>query len=334
LNPLGVLLKELIGRPRPAALLLNAAAGALGVVLFRELLIRLGVGRGRSTLWSMVFGLSASQLFFGVFPETYSFSGASLLLLFVVFATPRPAWARCLAAALVSLGMATTNLVAGVVLAYLRPPGTAGRHRALPRAVAFGGAVVVIVAALSLVQKRIFPGSTLFFLPSSYAEEASYMSWPQDGAALLRRAGDLTRSFLVANLAAPELRVERPAGVPPVTRFGSWRPAGWLHAAVWVALLLAGWSALRRRELPGRAIVQALLLWIAFNVGLHSLYGETLFLYSCHWTFAVLAVAAAAVEAGCPARARPAVPVLVGAMAGLQAWTNGSFLVELYRLYR
>jgi hypothetical protein len=45
-------------------------------------------------------------------------------------------------------------------------------------------------------------------------------------------------------------------------------------------------------------------------------------------------VAAVGVEAGCPARARPAVPALLAAMAGLQAWANGSFLVELFALYR
>jgi len=35
-----------------------------------ELLVRLGGRRGLATLWSLVFGLSASQLFFGVFPES------------------------------------------------------------------------------------------------------------------------------------------------------------------------------------------------------------------------------------------------------------------------
>jgi hypothetical protein len=334
LNPLGLLLKAVIGRPRPAALLLNVVVAALAVVLFRELLIRLGVRRHRSTLWSAVFGLSASQIFFGVFPESYSFSGASLLLVFVAFAAPRPAWARCLAAALVSFGVTTTNLVAGVLLAWVRSPNGMSRARALARALGFACVVVVMAAALSLVQKWIAPTTALFFLPSSFSEETSYVVRPRDAASALRRARDLAETLLFSSLAAPELRVAWRDEEPPVTRFGAWRLAGWLHAACWVALLLAGWTAFWRRQSQSGALVRALLLWIAFNVGLHSLYGETFFLYSCHWTFAVLAVAAVGVEEGCPSWARPAVPSLVAAMAGLQAWANASFLVELYRLYR
>jgi hypothetical protein len=118
-----------------------------------------------------------------------------------------------------------------------------------------------------------------------------------------------------------------------MVRFGAWRLASWPHAALWVALLLAGVWGLLRRGRPN-PLVRALLLWIAFNLGLHFLYGEALFLYSCHWTFAVLAVTAVGVEAGCPVRARPAVPALLTVMAGLQAWANGSLLVELHGLYR
>jgi hypothetical protein len=334
LNPLGLLLKAVVGRPRPAALLLNAAAGAFGVVLFRELLVRLGVRRDRSTLWSVIFGLSASQLFFGVFPESYSFSGASLLLLFVAFAAPRPSWARCLVAALVSFGVTTTNLVAGVLLAWVRPTDLMSRARALARALGFGCVVVLTAAALSLVQKRIAPTTALFFLPSSFREETSYVVRTLDAGSALRRAADLADAVLFTNLAAPELRVTWPQDTPPTTRFGARRPACWLHAACWVALLLAGGTTFRRLEPPGGALVRALLLWIAFNVGLHFLYGETFFLYSCHWTFAVLAVAALGVEEGCRPWARPVVPALMMAMAGLQAWANGSFLLELHRVYR
>lgn len=333
LNPLGVLLKQTVGRPRLAALVLNAAAAALGVVLFRELLVRLGVGRGRSTLWAVVFGLSASQLFFGIFPETFAFSGASLLLLFVAFAAPRPAWARCLAAALVSFGVTTTNLVAGVLLAWSRRPDGTSRSRALVRAACFGAAVVALAAGLSLVQRRIVPTAELFFLPSNFGEEASYVVWPEDAASALRRAGDLADSLLFSNLVAPELKVEGAGESPPKVRFGAWRLAGWSHAALWVVLLIVAGYGLWRRHSRG-PLLPALLLWIAFNALLHSVYGEPFFLYSCHWTFAVLAVAAMGVEAGVAARIRPAVPVLLAAMAGLQAWTNGSFLVELLGLYR
>jgi hypothetical protein len=189
-----------------------------------------------------------------------------------------------------------------------------------------------LAAGLSFVQKRVAPGAELFFLPASFGEETSYVVWPRDPAATLRRAGDLAESVLFSNLAAPGLLVER-EGLPRV-RFGAWRFAGWCHAVTWVALLLVAGYGLSRRDRPARPLFRVLVLWIAFNALLHSVYGEPFFLYSCHWTFAVLAVAAVGVEAACPARARPVVPALLAAMAGLQAWANGSFLVELHGLYR
>ena len=334
LNPAGVLLKEVVGRPRPTALLLNAAAAAAGVVLFRELLVRLRVGRGRSTLWSVAFGLSASQLFFGSFPETFAFSGASLLLLFVAFAAPRPSGARCLGAALVSFGVTTTNLVAGVLLAWARRPEGESRSRALVRVGGFAAVVVALAAGLSLVQKRVAPSAELFFLPASFSEETSYVVIPRDVASAFRRAGDLAESVLFSNLAAPGVTVVQAGEQPPKVRFGARRLAGWSHAALWVGLLAVAGYGLSGRARPAGPVLRALLLWSAFNALLHSVYGEPFFLYSCHWTFAVLAVAAVGVEAGCPARARPVVPVMLTAMAGLQAWANGSFLFELHAVYR
>jgi hypothetical protein len=191
-----------------------------------------------------------------------------------------------------------------------------------------------LAAGLSLVQKRVAPSAELFFLPSSFGEEVSYVVWPGAAASALRRAGDLAESFLFSNLAAPALHVERAGERPPKVRFGARRLAGWSHATLWVALLLVAGYGLWRRGGPGGPLLRALLLWIAFNASLHFFYGEPFFLYSCHWTFAVLAVAAMGVEAGGPARIRPVVPLLLVVMAGLQAWANGSFLVELLGLYR
>src|SRR5512141_1060181 len=52
LNPLGLALKTVMVRPRPAALLLNAAAGGAAAALFGALLRRLGVGAARALLWT------------------------------------------------------------------------------------------------------------------------------------------------------------------------------------------------------------------------------------------------------------------------------------------
>ena len=333
-NPLGVFLKTWMVRPRPVALLLNSAAAALGVVLFRELLARLGVERKRGALWTAVFALSASQLFFGVFPETFAFSGASLLLVFVVFAAERPSRLGTFLAALVAFGITTVNLVAALLLALLRQPAGTPPRKAVGRTAAFGAVVVATAVALSLVQKGYSRNAEVFFLPSSIAEEASYTFQPQSAGAAAARGGELVRSVLFTSLEAPSLAVHRPDGVPPVARFSGWTLTSVLHAFVWMSLLLAGATAWRRPEWRSRPLVRALALWLVFNLALYSFYGTTFFLYSTQWTFAVLALAASALEAGPSDRHPRASSVGLVALASLQVWANAAFLLELHRVYR
>jgi hypothetical protein len=332
-NPIGVFLKTWMVRPRPVAILLNAAAAALGVVLFRELLARLGVERRRGDLWTAVFALSTSQVFFGVFPETFAFSAASLLLVFVVFAGEPPARLRAFLSSLVAFGVTTVNLAACLFLSLLRQPAGTPPRKAVSRTTAFAVAVVATAVALSLVQKAYAPSTEVFFLPSSFAEETSYTFRPQSVGAVVARAGDLVRSVLFTSLAAPALAVQRPADLPPLTRFGGWNAVSAIHALVWLGLLVACAAAWRRLEWRRRPLVRALALWVAFNLALYSFYGTTFFLYSSQWTFAVLALTASALEA-LPDRQRRATAIALAALVSLQAWANGALLLELHRLYR
>jgi hypothetical protein len=337
-NPLGLALKAWLVRPRLVAILLTASAGALGVVLFRELVSRLGVARGRAALWTAVFALSASQVFFGVFPETFAFSAASLLLVFVVFAGERPGRAATFLASLVSFGVTTVNLGAAFLLALFRKPLHTPPRRAFSRAVAFTLAVLAAAVALSLAQKAYSPMTEVFFLPSSFAEEASYTFRPRDAGSALARAADLGRSVLFTSLAAPPLAVQRPSGVPPVVRFDGWDARAVAHGVVWTGLLLAGAAAWRRREWRSRPLVGALALWLALNVALYSFYGQTFFLYSSQWTFAVLALAASALEEALEERPQSRWHSLAsGALlvtGALQLWASTAMLLEIHRLYR
>jgi hypothetical protein len=333
-NPLGLALKHWLVRPRLAATLLTASAGALSVVLFLELVTRLGVARGRAALWTAVFALSASQVFFGVFPETFAFSAASLLLVFVVFAGERPSRAATFLASLVSFGVTTVNLGAAFFLALFRQPPHTAPRKALGRATGFALAVLAAAVALSLAQKAYSSMTEVFFLPSSFAEETSYTFLPRDVGSALARAGDLGRSVLFTSLAAPCLAVQRPSGAPPVVRFDGWDLRSVAHGIVWTGLLLAGAGAWQRREWRRRPLIRALALWLACNVVLYSFYGQTFFLYSSQWTFAVLALAASALEDVLVDRWRSLASLALLATASLQLWADGRLLLEIHRLYR
>ncbi|HXY38525.1 MAG TPA: hypothetical protein VEQ10_02595 [Vicinamibacteria bacterium] len=333
LNPLGLALKAALVRPRLAALALNAAAAGAAVVLFRALLLRLGIAAPRAWLWTGLFATSATQVFFGLLPESYSFSSAALLLVFVAFAAGAAFPAR-LVAATAAFAMTVTNLAAAPLLAALAPAETGDRLRfRAARGLGLATLVLLLAVPLSLLQKRLYPGADVFFLPASVSEEENYLFRPGGLADVARRGSELAASVVFANLAAPTLVVSERADEPPVTRFGSPRPAGWAHAGLWAAALALALAGLARQRAWRRPLVVALAGWVGFNAVLHFVYGETLFLYSAHWTFAVIAIAAVGVEA-MAARRRLAVPLALSLLIGLQVWTNAAFVRDLYRIYR
>lgn len=339
MNPLGLLLKEALGRPRAAAVLLNSGFAALGVALFHVLLRRWGVPAARASLWTSLFGLSASQLFFGVLPETYAFSGASLLLLYVLFAAGHASGARFVPAGVFAFGMTVTNLAPAVWLRACALGRSSG-WSLLPRLVRYAAALAALAATLGVVQARWYPRARLFFGPAALREEAQYAFLPRSASDLAARACDVAANGFLFNLAAPELRVDNAGRRYPRTSFAqpapaALRSAGAAHALLWLAVLSAA-ACGAKRALLGSLPVQALLGGVAFHLTLHYFYGETLFLYSCHWTFAVVATAALATELGLAARpawaARAA--LALAALVGLQAVNNAAFLYELYAIYR
>jgi len=332
LNPLGLALKSVVARPRLAALVLNAGAAGAAVVLFRALLRRLGIGASRARLWTVLFATSATQLFFGLLPESYSFSSAALLLLFVAFAVAAAFPVRLLAA-LAAFAMTVTNLVAAPLLAAVAPAGAEDTLRFRPvRGLGFAALVLLCAVPLSLLQRWLYPGADRFFLPASVAEEESYLFRPGGLADVGRRGCELAQVFLFANLSAPSVVVSARADEPPVTRFGPLRAPGWAHAALWASALTLALVGLVRQRAWRRPLVVALAGWVAFNAVLHSVYGETLFLYSAHWTFAVIALVAVGFEWVAAAR-RFAVPLALGLLTALQVWANTAFLRDLYRIY-
>jgi hypothetical protein len=143
---------------------------------------------------------------------------------------------------------------------------------------------------------------------------------------------DLGAHLVLFNLAAPHLEVHGEPGHPtvdfPRASWGAFRPAGLAHADVWIAILASAVFGLisSRRGLKGPS--RAVFLWLAMNAALHSVFGLSLFLYSCPWTFAGVAFAALGAEtwAGEAVARRQLVERALALVVVLQAWAN----VELY----
>lgn len=346
LNPLGVGLKSgLHGlgvdqAGRAAASLMCGVAGAAAVAAFFFLLRRGGLVAGAALRWSVLFGLSASQLFFSIFPETYAFSTLALVLVFALGGTSRP---QAVAAGVAAFGMTLTNLGA-VVLARARPaePTAAKSSPGLvPRSlVSHVLAVLALAAGLSLLQAALYKDTGAFWQVDGLGrDDRLSFVWPRDARDVALRARELVAYFFLWDLAAPRLSVSNsdyPRTVvdcPPVS-LGAFRPEGWAHGLLWSAVLVLALAAARRSAPGGGALAAVLGLWTFAQMGLHFVFGISLFLYTGQWTFAVVAVVALLLEpaADTPPRRR-ALEAALFLLVVLQAAANAAFLLEIARAF-
>jgi hypothetical protein len=339
LNPVGVALRaalRAVGTEqagRLAAILLCASAGALGVAAFFRLLRKSALDAGTAAAWSVVFGLSASQLFFSVFPESWVFSTLALLLL---FGAAGRAPAR-VAAGVFAFGMAVTNVVA-VALARPQPDdGTASGRGVLRERALYVLAVLAVAAALSLVQTAVYPGTASFWSVSGLArDDRLSFVWPGHPRDVVARVSELVPHFFGWSLAPPRTVIlsDGSRTVVDFPRAGGARPRplGLVHALVWGSLLVAAVLGARRTRSWRRPIVASLLLWTLALGALHLVFGTSLFLYSGQWTFAVVALVALSLD---PAEGLPRKALLAAllALAVLQVATNSGLLLEIARAF-
>jgi hypothetical protein len=337
LNPMGVALKALLRvfdvdqAGRIAAALLCALAGAAGVATFSRLLRRSGLDLATALLWSGVFALSTSQLFFSLVPESWVFSTLALLLL---FARGRSRRLARVAAGVFAFGMAVTNIVAVVLAA----AGTreADERPPLRTQAGYVAIVVAVVAALSVVQTAAYAETAPFWSVSGLGrDDRLSFVWPRHPRDVVARVAELVPHFLEWNLAAPRVTTKTdesrtvvdfpPDGALP-------RPAGVVHAGVWAVVVFAALARGMRTRAWRRPDVAVLGLWTISLGALHMVFGTAPFLYSGQWTFAILGLVALCGEGG-HGRALVALRAALVALALLQIGTNGALFLEIARAF-
>lgn len=343
LLPWGAALRELLRwcgvemAGRLAAGLLCAVAGGATVGAFRLLLEGLGVGAARARAFTLVFALSATQVVFSSLPESYAFSALTLVIVFWTATPPRRSLAARLSAGVVSFGVTTTNLVA-VALAHLdwRRDG----QRAPRMALRSTGLVFLAAAAVAVLQQALFPGARPFFLTGplrgGYASSLVHFHSTRD---LAERAATVATHVVFVGLAAPRVTVDevsRPRVSIDFERspIPALRPAGAAHAVLWgVLVATAGWG-LRRGGNEKSGVSIALLGWLAFVGALHLFFGASLFLYSGHWVFALVALTAVGLEAAAAGGVRGrVVDAVVVLCLVLQSAANASFVADVLHVF-
>jgi hypothetical protein len=198
-----------------------------------------------------------------------------------------------------------------------------------------------LTALLSLAQVWIYPGSSPFFMPTTlHRDDLLSFVWPACLSELATRAQEVIGHFFFANLVAPTLEVAQPGGLRTEVDFGpisldSLRAGGLAHGLLWAGVLGAGLVFGSRGGLHATGPVPGLLAWVALHAALHSIFGTSLFLYSCQWTFAVVALGVWSLDrlaADRPAWRRVLLAMLL-LLIGIQAVSNTAFLLELLRIF-
>jgi len=344
-NPIGYLLAAALSSQVDAAVLINSFFGGLCVVAARAFFRKAGLKELHAVAFAAALGLSSAHMFFGSVPETWIFTACGLIVLFLL-AVVRPgrlSW--FVPAGVFSLGMLTTGFFQGLIAYSSGLRRKPGLGVALKKLAAFAASVLLVAAALSFLQKLLYPSSRLFFLPASWGDSLTWYLWRLGQPAELGiRALRLVSYHFLFNIFAPGAKVgtitSGKALVPdiPYVSFdaGSGGVLFFAGAAVWLALAASALYAYIKWFRGRPRVLDGLALCVAFNFILFTYYGSgELFLYTPAWTFLVLAWLAVSLRPvlDAPGKAARVLGALVVALPVLELANNLVFLRKVIAVY-
>lgn len=281
-NPLGAFLLNIPNAAKyrfAIAILMNAGIGSMSALAAYVFFRFMGGKCLQSLLISLIFGSSMGQIMFSSVPETIGLAVLSVIATFAVF------WVHLyhrklglswwFLVGLFSAGITLSNFMQTLicfVAAHAGQPRMFTR-RFLVKVVAYIILVFTALSVLALIQKTIYPSSSLFFIPNWVQKETRYLN-SFILMAPLPLLAELLKQMAVVNLVgvnpAFSFRAEL---LPATTFFGSWIffPVGYMALAVLTMLLIL--NNTRSHYLRYKRFYAALFLCVAFNILFHALYG-------------------------------------------------------------
>jgi len=305
-NPLGMLLSSLLKSHLLAAILLNSFLGALGVFLAFFYFKFLTEDIYRAGLLTCFLGITTSQFFLSIIPETGTLSMLSLMTTYTVFLLAvkykRDNFWVWVLAGMFTFAVTTTNLVQTLICftasSFMQTNFQKRPLRALARVAAFLICILACAAIFARIQKVIYPSASLFYLAESYEEDFLYTSMLifQSPATVIFQL--LKHSFFVNIITSiPDIYSIIGQDKPALTfaRSLNYLFVGWFAVGLWLALLVAGavQSVTKKLEIPLR-VGFTFAICLLFNFALHSIYGRGVsgemeyFPYTGNFSFLVL----------------------------------------------
>lgn len=355
--PPTALVQMVVGDALTAARVVLAANSALAVALLMSLCARVGVARLDRILAALMFISSCGFLFWFSVPETFAFGATSILI--ALFAASHAAensnkgWnglGWLVAFGLAGLAMTITNfavfclaLAAGLWVSNPK----AGITGVVLRGIKPVAAVLIVAAALSVAQDRLFGDAGLFFNVKALAAETQFIG-QSHAAPMGQRPAVLLLAPMLFGAAEPAPFTNNLAsGVTEVVKLNMPRYAiidGVQAVAVtlFVTVLLWGlWAVVKRQQAGQLAGGARATIWAACAstigfVALHVIYGAEVFLYVAHMLpllVILLAAGLMAVRVGAePSGLRQSWTMrgMCCALIGLMALHNSQALIEAH----
>ena len=296
-RPVGRALALTLGDPFLAAVTLNSLAGGLCVYLaWRFVSVETGAPL-YAGLIAALLGLTTSHIWFGSIVESYIFSAAALLALFVLLQRSPRATLSHVAAAIIVLGITVTNAAQAFIGFFLA-------RRNLRALVVFVAIVLIAGMVLTIVHAWVYPSGALLFEPEAASTERGFAidlrsepGWRAAGRVIL-----VARTMLLYTIVAPRPYVftDEVGGIfprfnffriaPGAYAFSSYSGLGTILVAAWGLMCVAA-SILFVQQLVKTRVAElpvAFLLCLGFNFVLHLFYGYEPFLYSPDWAYALV----------------------------------------------
>jgi len=323
----------------PAPLVVNAAAGAVAVLLATAYFRRVTGSQVLAVLLGAALGLSTGHVIFGAIPETYAWSAMGLILMHLVLAgreeSAQPGAGRqsparlrhVVPAAVLAVGITLTHLLPALFCYALGQRGW-WRWRRLLRWLA---ALVTGLGLLLTLQNAFFASGRLDLRPQVLAAEKRYMA--DFSIAGMREALlNVFRGVFAESVVAPCPRPGRDRDGHAGVQLGAYSDAlSRICVAFWWLLLAGSVAAVVMSASARGPTLAAVVLGLVFVVTLHVFYGNThVFLFSCTFTFYLFAVVAHGLRT---LPHRPAA-LAMAVWVGLCTLNNGRFCARLLELLR
>ncbi|HET9910360.1 MAG TPA: hypothetical protein VFQ13_00655 [Anaerolineales bacterium] len=298
LRPLVWMISILLNGDRlQAVLLLNALAGASCVMLTWLIVKRASGNTTYSLIFASLLGASASHLLLSSMLETYIYSALALLLFVFLIQNGHTSLKFTVPAGVLVFGITITNLIQTCILYVFNYP----RLKVIIKYVLM---VLLITAALNLLQVWIYPNARSVFQPSNFEREGYYIWDPFDLSwQTLGRYSLIARAVPLYGVVAPtpfvlreELAVEYPNFRTYQILLGEFHVAPYRGLAdvtvkVWIVILaVAGiLFILNLFKDPKQVMLPlSLALCLGFSLVLHMVYGDDPMLYSPNWVYALI----------------------------------------------